>query len=306
MNRQGLDGFRFQYFIIIALLGYRVNDCLTKLLVTDLGVFGILFFRSLFTLALLPLFLIFSRINYKCFFERNIFIRNLLAAIALFFEVASLQYLSLSTFILLTYISPVCTKLFARLFLHEEISLFEVFVIIVSIIGTLFILDFSFEKEYTEGVIYAVLGAVFYSLSIIVTKKVKNPDTMSIYVSYVVVLFLLSAIKMPLNVPETKEVLILFVMASIHIAAFLLSLKGLLALKTSRAAVLEYLGLVFAVLLDYIFWNKLLSIPQLFGGLLIIGSSTLSVYRDWCFCLFKKIYVFLRKPAASSVPNANE
>lgn len=306
MIKEVSQSFKFQYFVILALLCYRVNECLSKFLVTDLGVFGILFFRSLFALAMLPLFMFYTKINYRCFFEKNVLIRNLFAAIALFLEVASLEYLSLSTLILLTYTKPIFTKVLARLFLGEDISMFDFFIISISIIGTLFIVDVSFEKEYVEGVVYALLGSLFFSLSLIVTKKVKTQDTNSLYFSYLIVLFFLSALKIPEYIPNFRDMSILFIMSLIHLAAFWLYLTGFLALKTSRAVVLEYLGLVFAIVLDYIFWGALLSTPQILGGTLIISSTLVSVYREHALSFFKKIYGLLRKHVAGSMSNSNE
>ena len=297
---------KFQYFIVLAVLGYRLNDCLTKMLVTDMGVFGILFFRSIFTLTLLPLFMWTSKINYRCFFERSIFIRNLLAAVALYFEVASLEYLSLSAFILLTYMAPVFTKIFAHFILKEKISYFEVSLMALSFVGVFFILDVSIERENFLGAVYALVGAVFYALCLVFTKKMKEEAPTSIYFSYVMVLMLMSLISIPDTLPQIPEVGILFAMALIHIGVFLLHLKGLLYLQTSRAVLLEYLGLIFALSFDYLFWNRLLDPMQAMGGTCIVISCLLSIYREQILSLLQRMGISFGNNRTSAVSQPNE
>lgn len=297
---------RFQYYILISIGFYRLNDCLTKLLTQDFGTFEILFYRSLFTLMLMPVFLYYAKVNFKMFFDKTIMLRNVLAAVALFLEVASLEYLPLTTFMLLLYSVPIFMKIFARIFLKETISTLEIGVIIISLIGTLFVFDFTCENGPIIGVIYALLGAMTYALSCVVTKKVKDQDSNSIYFSYVVVLFLMSLLKFPETVPAIQGMAILFSMAVIHIAAFLLYLKGFFMLKTSRTAVLEYSGLIFALIFDYALWNKLPVSHEILGASLILSASLASIYRESIFEFFKKIHVSWGNHTSSSMPNSNK
>src|SRR5690606_15887298 len=138
---------------------------------------------------------------YRCFFEKTILTRNVLAAIALYFEVASLEYLSLSAFILLTYTAPVFTKIFAHFLLKERISFLEVLLMGLSLVGVFFIVDVSIERENVMGAVYALVGALFYALSIIFTKKMKEERPSSIYFSYVMVLLLMSLASIPDALP---------------------------------------------------------------------------------------------------------
>lgn len=298
--------YKYQYIILISIVFYRLNDCLSKVLTSDLGTFEILFYRSLFTLALIPLYLMFKKVNVSVFFEKYNLLRNVLAAVALFFEVASLEYLSLSTFILLLYSVPIFIKIFARIFLGESISKVDIFVISVSIFGQLFVFEGALENESLLGVVYALSGAVTYALSCIVTKKIKDPGSNSIYVSYVVVLFLISLLKVPSTLPSQNEMFILLGMAIFHIAAFLLYLEGFLHLKSSRAAVLEYSGLIFALIFDFAFWHNLPQPGEILGGVIIFVASLISIYREQAVSIFHMIYVTLRQNAARAMPQTDE
>jgi drug/metabolite transporter (DMT)-like permease len=255
---------------------------------------------------LVPFLLFYKKIDFKLFVDKTILTRNLFAAVALFLEVASLKYLTLSMFILIAYTAPIFSKIFARFILSEEISSFDLMLICVSLFGTLFILDFSLEGSQLTGVLLAFSGALFYALCLVTTKKIKSNDTYSIYLSYILVLVVLSAINLPSTVPHKNEFMILFAMAAIHIAAFWLHMKGLMALKTSRAVILEYIGLVFAMIFDWVFWKKLLSFPQFLGGALIVSASLISIYRVPVMTSFKKVHVFVRNNLLGSMSKPNE
>lgn len=298
--------YKFHYYIIISVLLYRTNDCITKLLISNIDAFEIMFFRSLFSILFLAILLIWTKPNFKISFEKYVILRNLLAAIALFFEVASLKYISLSTFILINYTLPIFAKFFAWIMLSEKISKLDIIVIVLSIVGGLFILDFSYDDSSLYGAILAFVGVIFYALSLVTTKKVKSDDFTTICFSYAIVIFLMSLIHIPQSLPVSRDILLLILMTFVHIAAFLFSIIGLKSLKTSKVVILEYLGLVFAVSFDYIFWHTVLSIQQISGAGIIIFSSLISIYREGLFEVMKKVYIFLRKRTIRSVTNPNE
>ncbi len=293
MCAKNYDINKYQYVILISIAFYRLNDCLIKLVTDHLAAFEILFFRSLFTLLFIPLFFLFTKINIKTFLEnfteKHLLLRNILAVVSLFFEVSSLEYLSLTTFILILYSAPVFIKIFAWIILKEEISLLDIIVILISSMGMLLIFNCSVSEESGIGMIYATSGAITYALACVITKKIRHVDSNSIYLSYVLVLFLISLLNYPDVIPTHHELGILFAMAVIHVAAFLLYLKGFFHLKTSRAAVLEYTGLIFALGFDYVFWNHLPLLKDLAGGALIFSGSLISIYRE---PLFKKMGFF--------------
>lgn len=306
MNNIKESEYKFHYFIILSIFLYRANDCITKLLISNIGTFEIMFFRSFFAIVFLGLILVWVKPNYKIFFDRQVMLRNVVAALALFFEVASLKYISLSTFILINYTLPLFAKFFAWMILSEQISKLDIGVILLSIIGGLFIFDFSFNESNLQGAILAFSGVIFYALSLVVTKRVKSEDYNSICFSYAIIIFLMSSIYMPQSLPVRSDIGLLILMTFMHIAAFLLYIRGLKSLKTSKVAILEYLGLVFAVTFDYIFWNNMLSLPQIIGAMIIVLSSLLSIYRNWLFAAFEKVYGLLKKRSIRPMPNANE
>lgn len=300
------SSLQFHYMIILALVGYRVNDCLTKFLVVDLGVFELMFFRSLMTLCLIPIFFMFTKIDFKLFMDKRVLLRNFLAAIALFFEVAALEHLTLGAFVLLTYTAPIFAKFLARIFLSEKLDGLDFILIGLSLLGTSFIITTSLHTEAYLGVIYALVGAFIYACMMVVTKTVKTRDYTSIYFTYIVMMFVLSAFKWPTYIPHGHELILLVVMSLIHVASFMLSLKGLMALKTSHAAILEYLGIVFALILDYMVFNKIMTLDKLMGGSLIVFASLISIYRHELLNLIQKGKIMLTNRRVAATPETHE
>ena len=287
------DIIKNQLLVILAVLFYRINDCLAKVMIAHFPVMDLMFYRSLSTVIFLPAFFYFGGVSFKRFFEPKVFIRNLLAAMALFLEVGSLEYISLGTFVLLSYLAPVMIKILARLTLKEEFEQADWFVISVSLIGSYLIVNYSIDSQSMRGVIMALSGAALYALSIIVTKKIAKPDYNSIYVSYIILICALSAGTLPTVTPQGVDYFIILVMALMHIAAFMIHIKAFMAIKTSRAAVLEYMGLVFALGLDYLVWGHILTPQKLIGGLVILSASIFSIYKDKVDGLLPKLRLAL-------------
>jgi EamA-like transporter family. len=286
-----------QLLVILAVFFYRINDCLAKVMITHFPVMDLMFYRSLSTVIFLPAFFYYGGVSLKHFFGLKVFMRNLLAAMALFLEVGSLEYISLGTFVLLSYIAPVIIKVLARLILKEKFEHADWFVIGISLIGSYLIVKSSLDSQSLVGIIMALSGAALYALSIIVTKTIAKPDYNSIYVSYILLICLLSAITMPTVVPNGIDYFIIGTMAVLHIAAFMIHIKAFMAIKTSRAAVLEYMGLVFALSLDYLIWGQVLAPAKLVGGLLILSASLFSIYRDKIRWTWPKVNLASGKPS---------
>jgi drug/metabolite transporter (DMT)-like permease len=286
------DIVKNQLILILAVLLYRINDCLSKVMIAQFPVMDLMFYRSVGTILLLPAFFYFGGISLKGFFEPKLLLRNSLAAVALFLEVGSLEYISLGTFVLLSYLAPVIIKVLARLTLKEQFTQLDWLFICISLIGTYLIVNSSLESNALPGICMALAGAILFAACIIVTKTMNNPDYNTMYVSYILLICILGACTVPTVIPQGVDYLILIMMAIIHVAAFMMHIKAYRVMKTSRAAVLEYMGLVFALSLDYLVWGQVISPQKLSGGLIILSASVFSIYRDSLLLWAKKHKIF--------------
>lgn len=287
------DIIKKQYVILLAVFLYRANDCLSKIMLAKFSFMDLMFYRSFTTILLFPVLVYFGGITFKNFFEPKILLRNFLAALALFLDVGSLAYISLGTFVLLSYLGPVMTKIMARQVLKEKFEHMDWLVILVSLVGTYLIVKSSLQSESIIGVVMALSGAFFYATSCIVTKTISNPDYNTLYASYIVLICVLSAFTIPTGMPQGKDYIYIFVMAFMHMAAFMLYIKAFMALKTSRATILEYMGIIFAVFFDFLFWDSLIDFQHIMGGSLIISVSILSIYRQTFVQVIKRIRALL-------------
>ena len=138
MNLAGLNQNNAQLYILFSVIMYRINECLIKQIASDLGTFEILFFRSIFTIVLIASFSYSFKLNLKFSIEKYTLIRNILAGISIFFEVASLEYITLTSLILLLSSAPIFIKILAYFFLKEPISIIDICVIIF--------INFNFSK----------------------------------------------------------------------------------------------------------------------------------------------------------------
>lgn len=246
------------------------------------------------TLAFFPILFWFKKPDYSVLFNRRVHARNLLAALSLCLEFASLNYLSLSMFILVNYTVPFFAKILSRIFLKEPIEILDFALMAVASIGLLFVVE-PFSADNSDiGVALALLGAFFYASGMVVTRTVQSVDNFSMYYTYVLVLFAISLFGWPDQIPGGFDLSLIFAISIIHLVVFMLYIKGLKALKTSHTALLEYSGIVAAMVLDYAIFGKVLNPTEMVGGLLLTFAVFVSIYRRELFRLFKYRQIFLR------------
>lgn len=126
----------------------------------------IAFYRKFFaTVMLLPFALTVYRRHFREFSPR-VFLTTVLAGIFLgwhfFFWVASLDYTSISSSVVLVTTQPVFVAVLALIFLKEKIGWKGISAIILAIIGSTIIagFDLNLKKEYLWGDMLALAGAV--------------------------------------------------------------------------------------------------------------------------------------------------
>lgn len=186
------------------------------------------------------------------------------------------------------YIAPVFIVILSILVLKEKITIKKVLCIIVAIIGLLLVLDIKSlgnigNNNHALGIFYSVLAAVFYAIVVILNKFIKR---LSGFKVTIVQLLVSTLILMPLTILNSTRtilsldilslVLLLFV-GIVHTGiAYLLYFSSVKEIEGQSIAILSYMDPIFALLIAGIFLGEKMTIIQLFGGILILGSAYIS------------------------------
>lgn len=186
------------------------------------------------------------------------------------------------------YIAPVFIVILSIFVLKEKITRKKILCIIVAIIGLLLVLDINNlgnigDNNHVLGIIYSVLAAVFYAIVVILNKFIKKVSGFKVTI---VQLLVSTIILMPFTIVNSTRsilsldilslVLLLFV-GIVHTGiAYLLYFSSVKEIEGQSIAILSYMDPIFALLIAGIFLGEKMTIIQLLGGILILGSAYIS------------------------------
>lgn len=183
--------------------------------------------------------------------------------------------------VLTHYTAPIFAAFFAPALLGEKLKRITVIALIISMTGLVLIAsnDIAISSQHLSGIGYGVLSGLFYGLSILASKKLVH--SFSPYV----ILFCQCAITTVVVAPVlgrysfsiTAQTLIPLLLYTLMICLFglFLYLKGLRHVEAQHAGILAYSEPVIVVLIGYLFYSEVPTMPVLAGGVLIVYSGYL-------------------------------
>lgn len=195
---------------------------------------------------------------------------------------------SISIATLSYYIAPVFIVILSTIVLKEKITLKKILCIIVAIIGLLLVLDIKRienigDNNHLLGISYSVMAAVFYAIVVILNKFIRK---LSGFKVTIVQLLVSTIILLPLTIMNSTRSLIsldalslglLLFVGIVHTGiAYLLYFSSVKEIEGQSIAILSYMDPIFALLIAGLFLGEKMSIIQLFGGILILGSAYIS------------------------------
>jgi len=243
------------------------------------GVF--VFFRVFFAFPFILYFAI-RRSGIREFLKLRPFWPLLFSGIALgvnwVFFFLSFNYTDVATAVSIYYAGPIISLLLAVLFLKEEINIFIVIAVILAFAG---VIVSNGGMSLSKGAFIALLAAVSYGLLGFFSKiatmhhRPAAVTAWQILISMLITAPFLFLSKWHLSV---QGVIIALITGVIHTAlALFLWYDALNYIKVSVASVLQYLDIVFAVILAFLFLGQTPSLNQITGAVLIIVAGVLSL-----------------------------
>ena len=268
--------------MLISGLSFVVMHSSAKHLAAEVHIFEIVFLRcALVAFVLLP-FMFQQGIG--CIYTkqpRNQFYRILTNSIAMLLFFFGLSITPISIVTSLNFIAPVFATVLAIIFLKEKLTPLRSFGLIIGFLGVLIILKPSFSINI--GGLFILLSALSWSISLIFIKKLTKTDsavTISLYAGVGMMPATFLAAYPHLQILNTNQFLIiLFISISGTLAQTLLN-SALKRGELSFLLPLDFLKLVWSVLIGLAIFDETTSASLWLGGLFIIVASTLVVKSD--------------------------
>ena len=259
---------------------------------SEQSAYNVVFYRCLFGAIGLSLYCIWrGLLNFNNFDTKATFLTVFGGVCIVFnwvflFKSYSLTSISLATVIYHT--QPFYVVLLGMIVFGEGVTVHKIGWIIAAFIGLVSVTNISFSSletdgDYIRGVGYALLAAVLFTGNTISTKALKgiSPCMIAlIHVTLGIVLLLPFATLAEVEVVGSHWVFLVSLGLVHTCVLYVLMYSAYDKLPTSMIAVLSFIYPAVAILIDFIIYNRVLSIVQWIGIFLIFVSG-FAVKQGW-------------------------
>ncbi|WP_330407981.1 DMT family transporter [Clostridium cochlearium] len=207
--------------------------------------------------------------------RKYLILRGVIGTIGLVCYFYCIDNMILADSSMLNKMHPFFTIIFAVSFLKEDISPIQIFSLILSFIGALFIIKPKFDMSVIPalvGVASAAFSGAAYTLVRFLGNKEKN-YTIVFYFSFISVISILPFmifIYKPLNMFQLLILLMSGVFASIAQFSLTYAYK---IVPASEISIYNYSNVIFSQIIAFIIWQEIPDVYSFIGYVLIIGSS---------------------------------
>ena len=265
--------------MIISGFCFVVMHSAAKYLADSVHIFEVVFLRC--ALVVVVLFPFIVREGKKSLFTKqpkNQIYRIVTNSIAMLFFFYGLTLSPLSLATALNFTAPVFTVILAIIFLKEKLTPHCLMALFLGFIGVLFILrpDLSFNV----GGMFILLSSLIWAISLIFIKKLTRTDsaiTISLYAGVGMVPATFVMAYPYLEIISTAQLAVIFFIAVSGTLAQTLLNSALKRGNLSFLLPLDFLKLIWSVIIGSVFFGESAPLLLWVGGAFIIGSATLIV-----------------------------
>ena len=269
--------------MIIATVLFSIMHASIKFMSTSMHPFEIAFFRNLFGLLVIAPWFIKYGFNplktkkIKLHVARSLF--NVIAMMSFFY---SLSIAPLADVASLAFTAPLFASILAVIFLKEIVGRKRGIAIAFGFIGALIVVD-PIYSSINNGHLLVLLSASVWSVSLIIIKILGRTESSVTITSYMVIIMIpLSAIAAYFfwETPTLKDLFFLMLIGISGTSAQMLLAQALRQGDTSIIMPFDFLKLLWAVAIGYLFFFEVPSINIWIGSTIIFLSTLYIAYRE--------------------------
>ncbi len=193
------------------------------------------------------------------------------------------KYTSVSAATLSYYFAPIIVTIVCPFLFHEKLTKKQILCFVMSTLGVFLITgvpDFQNMERDTIGILFGLSAAVFYATVILLNKFIKNVTgihrTFLQFLAAIVTLipYVAATSGFHLDVLDSKGWINLLIVGLIHTGiTYCLYFSSLKELPGQEAAILSYVDPLMAVVISVAILGENISLPQIIGGILILGFA---------------------------------
>lgn len=253
----------------------------------NLSSLEIILMRTVIGSAVLIIACIIHKEKFACLHDKHDALFLLLSGLTLgggwifLFEAYRTIGVSIST--LLYYLGPIIAMLLSPLFFNEKLTKVKLFGAAIVFIGVLLLNgNIAGDPSKTYGIFCGFMAGVFYAITVILNKKVRNATGMEnttcqlVASFFLVFTFLMATTGIHIKITGTEWIPVLWIgLLNTGLSCFFYY-STITKLPMSTVAILSYLDPVSAVILSALILHESLSFIQIIGVILVIGGAAFS------------------------------
>lgn len=198
----------------------------------------------------------------------------------------SYNYTTISTSTICYYLAPIIVMFVSPVLLKEKLTHVKALCILAAMIGMLCIVGIdksSMGGNNIVGIIYGLSAACLYAGVVILNKFLKDisgRDSSVVQLS-VAAIFLLPYVifteKISLTGVSSQSIILLLIVGIVHTGiAYLIYFTVIQKLESQTVAIYSYVDPISAIIMSAIILSESMSLLQILGGILILGSTFIS------------------------------
>lgn len=248
--------------------------------VNHLPAMELVFFRCIISTIFCFGGLYLAGINWRGSNRKLLFLRGFFGTVSLWLYFVTLKELSLGTAVSIQYMSPIFTVIVASYLLKEKILPLQFFFFIISFTGVVFIKGFDSNVStiyLLAGVGSAIGSALAYNMIRNLRGK-EHPLVVVLHFQLLAAIVGLSFSVFNWVAPNGIEWLYLFLIGVTTQLAQMAMTRALQNDKVANVTILQYTGIIYALIFGYFLFDEKHGIASLTGMLLIISGVVLNIF----------------------------
>jgi drug/metabolite transporter (DMT)-like permease len=277
---------------VTAVFWFTVMAALIKATSTEVPPGEAVFFRSFFAIPVILIWLSMRGELRRGLVTKNPmahFWRGLLGTSTMGMTFAGLGLLPLPEVTAIGYGTPIFTVILAALMLGERIRLIRITAVLLGLVGVIIMVSprlgggASLQDAATLGAVLILIATMARGLiQIHIRKMVQTEHTAAIVFYFSLTATVLSLATLPFGwvVPSPKIILLLVLAGVMGGMAQILVTSSYRFGAASMLAPVDYVSMLFAILIGYVWFGELPTTVMLIGAALVIAGNILVIWRE--------------------------
>ncbi|KMT20951.1 DMT family transporter [Clostridium cylindrosporum] len=193
------------------------------------------------------------------------------------------KYTTISNATICYYFAPIIVMFLSPLILKERLNIIKVLCILAAMVGMFCIVGVGESGTGVNnilGIVYGLSAAAIYASIIILNKFLKDISGMErtlpqlLISSVLLFIYLIFSDGINFSGINNVSIVLLVILGVVHTGfAYLLYFSSVNKLSSQTIATFSYIDPISAIIMSSIFFGEAMSLSQIIGGILILGST---------------------------------